>query len=111
MSRMIPARVLLAAALAMASLPTFGGIAAAECLSEGQARDLLKAEKLVGPTEVQREAARRAGAALLRSRLCRWNAELVYDIILLRPDGRVTHVYVSARDGEVIDRAALVSGE
>ena len=78
---------------------------AGDCLTAAEARDLLRGQSLATVAMAQGEAARRAHAEPLRSRLCRWNNELVYEIILLRRDGKLTHVSVRAKDGQIIGGA------
>ena len=73
--------------------------------SEAEPREAVRSHRLAAPAAAQREAARHAGAELLRGRLCRWNDDYVYEISLLRHDGKVMHVFVSARDGLVIEGA------
>jgi len=47
-----------------------------------------------------------AHADPLRSRLCRWNDEYVYEITLLRRDGKVMNVFIKAEDGSLVNARA-----
>jgi uncharacterized membrane protein YkoI len=46
-----------------------------------------------------RAAARKGQTEPLRSRLCRWNDRFVYEMVLLRRDGKVVRVFIDAIDG------------
>lgn len=104
---MVLARALFIAAFVVAGLPV---VAKAEhsggCLTVAESREALRGQKLATVAMAQGEAARRAHAEPLRGRLCRWNDELVYEIILLREDGKLTRVSVRAKDGSVVGGAA-----
>jgi uncharacterized membrane protein YkoI len=49
-----------------------------------------------------RSAASRSQAEAIGVKLCRWSEELVYEMSLLRRDGRVIHVFVNAKTGLAI---------
>jgi hypothetical protein len=72
------------------------------CLSPEETREVAATHKLAGPLAAQRTAAQHVRAEPLRSRLCRWNDEYVYEITLLRRDGKVMRVYVKAADGLIV---------
>ena len=74
------------------------------CMSAGEARALIARHRLVDPMGALRTAARQGQAEPLRSRLCRWNDKFVYEMALLRRDGRVIRVFLDARDGSPIGR-------
>ncbi len=97
-------------ALILAALAvTFGGPArpaAAQdgevrhaCLSAAETRESVSAHHLREPMALLREAAAQARAEPLGSRLCRWNEQLVYEMSLLRRDGRVLRVFIDAASG------------
>ena len=46
-----------------------------------------------------RSTAGRLQAEALGVKLCRWSEELVYELSLLRHDGRVIHVFIDAKNG------------
>ena len=47
-------------------------------------------------------AGRQQGEAL-RARLCRWKPdEFVYEVSVLHRDGRVLHIYMNARSGQIV---------
>jgi len=76
-----------------------------ECLDAAQARAAVAEHKLANPVMAQRSAVKRVpGAELLRSRLCRWNEDFIYEISLLPRDGKVTEIYVRAIDGQIANK-------
>jgi hypothetical protein len=75
------------------------------CLTPAESREAVARLDLARPAAVLREAARRERGDPLHNRLCRWNNDLVYEITLLRRDGKVTHVFVKARTGLFVDVA------
>ena len=103
---MILARALFLAACVGVGIPALATAeSSGDCLTAAEARDLLRGQPLATVAVAQGEAARRAHAEPLRSRLCRWNNELVYEIILLRRDGKLTRVSVRAKDGLIVGGA------
>lgn len=72
-------------------------------MSENETREAVRTHKLAPPGSAQRAAAADSRAEPLRNRLCRWNSEFVYEITLLRRDGKVAHVFVRANDGTTIE--------
>ena len=73
------------------------------CLSPAETREAILDNKLADPMSALRTAAAHARAEALRSRLCRWNEDFVYEITLLRRDGKVLHVFIKATDGSVVN--------
>jgi hypothetical protein len=69
------------------------------CFSTGETREKILAQGLVEPFHIVRSAASRSQAEAIGVRLCRWSEELVYEMSLLRRDGRVIHVNVNAKTG------------
>ena len=72
------------------------------CLSAQETRDSVAANQLREPLALLRDAARETRAEPLNSRLCRWNEQFVYEMSLLRRDGRVLRVFVDAASGNKI---------
>jgi len=72
------------------------------CLSAQETRDSVAAHQLREPLTLLRDAARETRAEPLKSRLCRWDEQLVYEMSLLRRDGRVLRVFVDAASGQKI---------
>ena len=72
------------------------------CLSAQETRDSVVAHQLREPLTLLRDAARETRAEPLNSRLCRWNEQFVYEMSLLRRDGRVLRVFVDAASGQKI---------
>ena len=71
------------------------------CLDAAQTLAAVRDHGLTDPGTAQRTAAAEVRAEALRARLCRWNEDYVYEITLLRRDGKVMHVNVRAADGKV----------
>jgi uncharacterized membrane protein YkoI len=83
----------------LALAPTTAARAERTCLDAAQTRAAVRDHHLTDPGSAQRTAATQARAEALRARLCRWNEDYVYEITLLRRDGKVMHVNVRAVDG------------
>jgi len=69
------------------------------CLSASETREAVAARKLTNPVDTMRRASELVRGEALRAKLCAWNQELVYEITVLRPDGRLIRVYLNANDG------------
>jgi hypothetical protein len=98
-----------AIALALAAWPFLSGIAVrAEperqriCFSAQETRDKIVTHKLIEPFRVLKASAALMQAEAIGAKLCRWKDELVYEISLLRRDGHILHVFVSAVDGHTL---------
>lgn len=72
------------------------------CLTAAQAREIVAARRLAEPFRVMQTTARHFQAEALRAKLCRRKDELVYEITLLRRDGRVIHVSLNAVSGKIV---------
>jgi hypothetical protein len=72
------------------------------CCSTAETREKILAQWLFVPFRVIRNVASRSQAEAIGVKLCRWSEELVYEMSLLRRDGRVIHVFVNAKTGLVI---------
>ena len=72
------------------------------CFSTAETREKILAHGLFEPFRAMRSAASRSQAEPIGVKLCRWSEELVYEMSLLRHDGRVIHVFVNAKTGLVI---------
>ncbi len=73
------------------------------CFSPAETREKIISRRLGEPFRLLRGATgRMQGEAPLRARLCRWNDDYVYEISLLRRDGRVIHVYLNATSGQTV---------
>ncbi|MDB5569059.1 MAG: hypothetical protein JWN93_242 [Hyphomicrobiales bacterium] len=93
------AAFLLPIALQTAPAIPIAGAPASACLSAPDTRTAIQRHKLADPMATLREAGRKQKADPLRSRLCRWGEKFVYEIALLRRDGKVIRVFVDAADG------------
>jgi uncharacterized membrane protein YkoI len=68
------------------------------CMTPAEARTAIARHKLANPLPALRSASRRAQAEPLRSRLCRIDERFVYEMTMLRRDGKVVRVFVDAQD-------------
>jgi hypothetical protein len=78
------------------------GDGAHKCFNPAETRLRVPQLKLREPFEMMRRAATIASAQALAGKLCRWADLDVYDISLLRPNGRVVHVFLDAQTGRVV---------
>lgn len=72
------------------------------CLTATQAREKIALHNLTEPFQLMMAMARRFQAEALRVKLCRRKDEFIYEISLLRRDGRVIHVFLKASNGQFI---------
>jgi hypothetical protein len=72
------------------------------CYKPAEARDRVSSHKLHEPFALMRDASAFAHAEALAGRLCHWNDLDIYEITLLRPDGRVIHVFMNAASGQLV---------
>ena len=79
---------------------------ARQCLNPAEAREAVARNKFTDPAAALRSAAAIAHADPLRSRLCRWNEDYVYEITLLRRDGKVMNIFLKAEDGSLVNARA-----
>ena len=87
-----------------ASLASAAGepAAARACFASAEARDAIAQNHLINSTIAMRNAAIKLQGEALAGKLCRWTEQFVYEITLLRRDGRVIHAFIDARTGEVV---------
>ena len=69
------------------------------CFSAREMSDRVARLRLANPLMTMRTNARRLRADPLRTRLCRTGNTLIYELSLIRRDGKVTQVYVNAQSG------------
>ena len=72
------------------------------CMSPADARDVLISQKFVAPFRAVAEASRAQGGETVGLQLCLSGDTFVYDVTLLRRDGRVSHTLVDAHTGAVL---------
>ena len=70
------------------------------CLSAAETREAIASHRLIEPFKALKSARARGAGGPLASRLCRWNDEFVYEITLLKRNGKVVHVFTNAADGK-----------
>jgi hypothetical protein len=72
------------------------------CLSQAETRETVVARKLFAPYLALRAASARAHGETIGVRLCRLAEVLVYDVTVLRRDGRVVKVIIDAASGRIL---------
>jgi hypothetical protein len=72
------------------------------CYSTAETRDKIVSNELSEPFHVMRNEASRLHAEAIGAKLCRWSEDLVYEISLLRHDGRVIRVFVNAKTSQIV---------
>lgn len=72
------------------------------CFSTAEAREKISAHGLHEPFRVMRTAASRLQAQAIGVKLCRQQDNLVYELSLLRHDGRLLHISVDAKTGQPV---------
>jgi hypothetical protein len=77
-------------------------VAEHECYSAAQTREKIAAHKLAEPFRLLIIAANRYEAEPLGVRLCRRKEQYIYEISLLRTNGRVIHVFTNAVTGQTL---------
>lgn len=76
------------------------------CFSQSETRDKIAQRRLADPVSATR--AGRSEGDTLRTRLCRWKQdELVYEVSVLRHDGRIVRVYINAQSGQALSAAEM----
>lgn len=71
------------------------------CYNQAETRDKIAQRRLTDPVSATR--AGRAEGEALRTRLCRWKQdELVYEVYVLRRDGRIVRLYIDAQSGQSV---------
>lgn len=72
------------------------------CFNAAETREKITTHRLTEPFLALR-AGRLQGEAL-RAKLCRWKPdEFVYEVAVLRRDGRIVHVFMNALNGQSVD--------
>lgn len=79
--------------------PRFGAPGGRVCFNPAETRDKIAAHGLTEPFQALRTG--RFQGEALRARLCRWKPdEFVYEVAVLRRDGRIVHIYMNAQNGQ-----------
>ena len=77
------------------------------CLNQAETREKILQRRLTDPVSATR--AGRAEGEALRTRLCRWKQdEFVYEVFVLRRDGRILRLYINAQNGQAVSAADMV---
>src|SRR5271166_427705 len=74
-----------------------------ECYSTAETRDKIAAQGLSEPFRSMQKAAARFEAQALAAKLCRRDDNFVYEISLLRRDGRIVRSQFDAKTGKIIE--------
>jgi|SRR5215210_1040000 uncharacterized membrane protein YkoI len=73
------------------------------CLSPGEIQEAIAQGRVVEPRAAILVARRLVpGADVMRGGLCRDGSALIYQVLVLRKDGRLVHVTIDAPSGKVI---------
>ncbi|MCW6506522.1 PepSY domain-containing protein [Lichenifustis flavocetrariae] len=73
------------------------------CMSPNQARELLITQRLIAPFRAFGEVSRnQPGGDAVGLQLCLYGDVFVYDVTVLRRDGRVSHTMVDAHSGAIL---------
>ena len=72
------------------------------CLLTADARSVISQNHLIESSLAMKNAAIKAQSVAIAGKLCRWSEQYVYEITLLRRDGRVIHAFIDARSGEIV---------
>jgi uncharacterized membrane protein YkoI len=83
------------------------GAAARKCLSTAETVEAVRQHGLSSPALALRTAAAHARAEALRLVLCHRNGQFVYEVTLLRRDGKIMRMHVNASDGVLLDDLGL----
>ena len=75
------------------------------CMPPAQAREIMIAQQFVAPFRAVGEATRAQGGETVGLQLCLAGDVFVYDVTLLRRDGRVSHTLVDAHTGAILTGA------
>ena len=86
------------------------GEARLACLSPGETRDAIQAQRLMQPFRAMGEVSRTGAGESIGIKLCRFNDLLVYDVMVLRHDGHVVHLLINAANGFLLPPAQPLSG-
>jgi hypothetical protein len=72
------------------------------CFNSMETREKIASRRLGEPFRLLRGAAARIQGEALRVKLCRVGEDYVYDISVLRRDGRLVHVFLNAVNGQTM---------
>lgn len=93
-----PKFAVLLAAAAPAGAEADGG--ALQCFPTAETRHLIADRRLVDPFASMQAASSAAHAEPIAAKLCRDQEALIYEISVLRRDGRVMRIYLDATNGQ-----------
>lgn len=72
-----------------------------QCLSAVETRQTIAAHRLTEPFRALRAGGAQGEA--LRAKLCRWKQDqFVYEVFVLRHDGRIVRLYMNAQNGQAV---------
>jgi hypothetical protein len=89
-------------ALLLAAAPATAGpdVGALRCFPTAETRHLIADRRLVDPFASMEAASSAAHAEPIAAKLCRDQEALIYEISVLRRDGRVMRIYLDATNGQ-----------
>lgn len=71
-----------------------------QCFPTAETRHLIADRRLADPFATMQAASAAAQAEPIAAKLCRDREELVYEVSVLRRDGRVMRIYLDATNGQ-----------
>jgi uncharacterized membrane protein YkoI len=74
-----------------------------QCYSTGETRDKIADNEIGEPFRAMQKAAAHFEAEALSAKLCRLRDVFVYEISLLRRDGRLIRCFVDAKSGQIVE--------
>ena len=80
---------------------------ARKCLNAAETAEAVRQHGLSSPALALRTAAAHARAEALRLVLCNRNGQFVYEVTLLRREGKIVRLHVNAADGVLITDMGL----
>lgn len=71
-----------------------------DCVPQSETAELVAEHHLIRPVIVLRSASVQMGGEAVSAKLCRWGLAFVYEIAVLKKDGRITHAFINAATGD-----------
>lgn len=82
-----------------------------DCMNAAQTREAVAEHKLIPPMRAARNIEKSTRAEPLQSRLCQSHEAFIYELTLLRRDGKVIRLFINAANGAVLKRKAHTERE
>lgn len=102
--RLIPLTLLMV--LAASAAPAKGARRVWSCMNVSETREAVAAHRLIEPMRAVRSAEKSTRAEPLHSRLCQSHEMFIYELTLLRRDGKVIRLFMNAANGVFLKHKA-----